>query len=163
MPEPPIPLGSYERGIIVGGVGYVSGQFPIADGRLAFAGLLGASLSVADGEDAARIAALNAVAQIDHLLDHDWDRLDGLLRIDCYVACARGFSDVVVVLDAASECFLSLLAGKGRHARSALIVSKLPLNAPIELVVTFAVNNSADRRQTLIENPGFMGVTTDRF
>jgi enamine deaminase RidA (YjgF/YER057c/UK114 family) len=136
-------LGSYERGIILGGIGCVSGQFPLVDGRLAFAGQLGDLLSVADGESAARIAASNSAAQIGYLLDYDWDRLKGLLRIDCYVACDSGFSDVVAVLDAASECFLSLLADKGRHTRSAAIVGRLPLDAPIELVVTFAVSDPA--------------------
>ena len=141
MPEPPTPLGAYERGRILGGIGCLSGQFPVTNGRLAFTGLLGASLSVADGQAAARTAASNSVAQIGNLLDDNWNRLEGLLRVDCYVACASNFEDVVIVLDAASHCFLSLLAEKGRHARSALIVDRLPVNAPIELVVTFAVSD----------------------
>ena len=139
LPSISAPLGNYERGRIIGNLGYLSGQFPIVDGALAFTGALGAQLTMGEGMEAASIAAANAVAQINHLIAADWGRLSGLLRVDCYLATANDFDDGLAVLDAASARFHSLLADKGRHARSATFVDRLPLHAPIELVVTFAV------------------------
>jgi enamine deaminase RidA (YjgF/YER057c/UK114 family) len=139
LPIPPDPVGVYERGVIRGGLGFVSGHFPIVGGIVSHAGRVGAELNEAQGKEAAEIAAMNIMAQIDHLLDGDWDRFAGLLRLDGYVASAEGWTAQPRVLNAASEVFVKILGDKGRHARAAFSVTQLPLNAPIELVATFAV------------------------
>ena len=137
LPTPPRPVGSYEPVMIRRGIGTVSGQFPMRDGRLASEGRLGADLTTDAGREAARLAALNVLAQISAATD-GFARLDGLLRLEGYVASADGFHDQPDVLDAASACFLEVLGERGSHARAAVAVPLLPLNAPIELVVSFA-------------------------
>lgn len=115
----------------------LSGQFPIRDGRLLYAGVVGSELTIEDGQAAARSAALNVLAQLKELLG-SFARLGGLLRVDGAVASARGFTEQAAVLDGASDLFVQVLGERGAHARSALGVNCLPLNAPVELVVTFA-------------------------
>jgi enamine deaminase RidA (YjgF/YER057c/UK114 family) len=141
LPVPPNPVGSYERGIILNRLGFVSGQFPLVNGALAYTGRIGAELTEEQGVEAARIAAINVVSQIDCLLGKRWDRFSGLLRVDGYVASSGDWSRQIVVLNAASEVFLHWLGEKGEHARAAFLVTRLPLNAPIELVVSFATNS----------------------
>jgi enamine deaminase RidA (YjgF/YER057c/UK114 family) len=136
---PPEPVGCYERGCIRGQVGCVSGQFPLREGRLAYRGLLGRELSVAEGEAAARLAAMNAVGQMAWLLDSQWERLEGVVRLEGYLACAVDFDQSVQVMNAASAVLLELLGDKGQHARSLVLVERLPLEAPLELVVSFAI------------------------
>jgi enamine deaminase RidA (YjgF/YER057c/UK114 family) len=139
LPEPPSPAGAYERGMVHGGIGFLSGQFPLRDGRLVYAGRVGAELSEAEGRAAAEVAALNAIAAIKAVLQGSLTDLVSLLRVEGYVASADGFVRQLWVLDGASEAFSRLLGDKGRHARTAFAVPRLPLDAPIELVVTFGV------------------------
>jgi enamine deaminase RidA (YjgF/YER057c/UK114 family) len=136
LPTAPTPLGYYDRGVVFRDVGFLSGQLPLRDGRLAFAGRVGAELNEAQAQAAARLAALNTLAQIRALLG-SFTRFERLIRVDGYVAGADGRLDAPRVLDAASALFLDVLGERGRHARSAFVVARLPLDAPIELVVVF--------------------------
>ena len=138
LPLPPDPVGAYSAGIVHAGVGYLSGQLPLAHGHLRFAGRVGAELTVAQGRAAAELAALNVVAQLVRLLGPT-RRLVTLLRVDGAVASAADFVEQPAVLDTASGLFLALLGGAGRHARSAIGVPRLPLDAAVELAVTFAL------------------------
>ena len=137
LPNAPTPVGAYEAGIIRQGIGFVSGQFPLQDGKLAFTGQVGNELTAEQASEATYIAALNVLAQI-HGLTDGFKKLDGLLRLDGYVASAPGFVEQPAVLDAASNLFREYLGDKGRHARTAFSVSQLPLNSPVELCVSFA-------------------------
>jgi enamine deaminase RidA (YjgF/YER057c/UK114 family) len=134
---PPDPIGNYRRGVIRHGIGSLSGQLPVRDGRTLYAGVLGRDLTVAQGQAAAHEAALNVLAQLKALLG-GFDRLAGLLRVDGFVASAPGFTDQPAVLDGASDLLVDVLGERGVHARSAVGVAVLPLNAAVELVVTFA-------------------------
>lgn len=140
LPQAPAPVGAYEAGVIRNGIGFVSGQFPLVDGVLAYAGKAGAELTVDDAYAAAEIAGRNVLAQI-HNLTNGFEDLNGLLRLEGYVASVPGFHEQPRILDAASDLFVQYLGGKGRHARTAFSVPQLPLNAPIELCVSFAVWN----------------------
>lgn len=138
LPKAPDPVGAYERGVIRNGVGFVSGQLPLVDGRLIDEGRIGVELTEAQGRASAKVAALNCLAQIEALLTGDWDCFLGLYRVDGYVASADDYTRQATVLDAASEVFVEVLGQAGRHARAALGVTSLPLNAPVELAVSFA-------------------------
>ena len=142
LPVPPDPVGAYARGVVRGGVGFLSGQFPLVDGVIAHPGRLGEALTTAQGQQAAHVAALNALAQIDALLGGLQD-LDGLLRLDGIIACVDGFDALPAVLDGASRLFVDALGDRGRHARSIVPVHRLPMDAPLELVLTFATRRSA--------------------
>jgi len=139
LPEAPSPVGQYERAMIHGGIGFLSGQFPIVGGRLLYCGRVGAEITIDQAQEAAEAAALNALAQIRIVLARNTQRFLTLLRLEGYVASVDQFTDQPVVLDGASATFLRLLGEQGRHARTAFSVPRLPLDSPIELAVTFAV------------------------
>ncbi len=136
LPDPPPPAGDYQAVIIRGGLGFVSGQVPVSDGRLIYTGRVGVELTPEQGKAAAEIAALNVLAQIDKALP-SWDRFGGLLRVEGFVASASGFTNQPEILDGASRLFAEVLGELGQHSRAAFSVEQLPLNASVELVVTF--------------------------
>jgi enamine deaminase RidA (YjgF/YER057c/UK114 family) len=140
LPKPPPPAGAYRAVVVRNGIGCVSGQFPFVDGKLLCTGRIGAELSEEQGRRAADVTALNVLAQISTALG-DFGRFGGLLRVDGFVASAKDFLAQPRILDAASERFVDLLGAElGAHARSVLKVDRLPLDAPVKLVVSFAVN-----------------------
>lgn len=138
LPEPPAPAGLYEPVVIRNGLGYVSGQFPLRGGTLIHPGVVGRDVTEEEARGAAELAALNVLAQVRRALG-SLDRVATLLRVDGIVASAAGWTGQPRVLDGASEVFRRVLGERGRHARSAVGVPELPLNACVELVVTFAV------------------------
>ena len=139
LPAPPPPAGSYSALVVRNGLGFVSGQFPIRAGSLVHRGRVGKELTVEEGRFAAEIAALNALAQIRSRFD-GFRGFAGLLRLEGYVASAPGFVAQPRVLDAASELLVTLLGPElGEHARTAFAVEQLPLDAPVELCISFAV------------------------
>jgi enamine deaminase RidA (YjgF/YER057c/UK114 family) len=144
LPVPPPPVGNYRRGVVRRGIGCLSGQLPLENGNVRYAGLVGVNLSVDSGYAAARLAGLNALAQIRELLA-GFERLDGLLRLDGLVACSPMFTEHATVLNGASDLFVEVLGDRGWHARSAAGVISLPMNAAVELVVTFAISDAACR------------------
>ena len=139
LPDPPPPAGSYQPVTIRKGLGYVSGQVPVRDGRMLFTGRVGVELTPQQGKAAAELAALNVLAQIDKALP-SWDQFGGLLRVEGFVASASGFTNQPEILDGASRLFTEILGELGQHSRAALSVEQLPMNAPVELVVTFALS-----------------------
>ena len=143
LQDPPSPAGSYHPVVIRNGFGFVSGQVPLRNGSLVFAGRVGAELTPDQGKAAAELAALNVLAQIDRALP-SWEQFGGLLRVEGFVASARGFTNQPEILDGASRLFVDVLGELGHHARAAFSVSQLPLNAPVELVVTFAVKQDRE-------------------
>lgn len=137
LPAAPDPVGSYVPGVVQNGTGWLSGQFPMVNGELSVTGRVGLDLDADEGTEAARVAALNVLAQMNRLLNGRLPRR--LLRVDGYVASAPDFTDQPDVLDGASDLFVGVLGERGTHARTAFAVPQLPLNATVELVVTFAV------------------------
>jgi enamine deaminase RidA (YjgF/YER057c/UK114 family) len=136
LPEPPPPAGMYEPFRLDRGVGYLAGQFPAREGKYVLRGRVGAELSVAEGKEAAALTALVVLARIRQALD-GFERLRGLLRVDGVVASSDDFLDQPAILEGASEVFLLGLGERGKHARTALGVPRLPLDNSVKLVVTF--------------------------
>lgn len=116
----------------VGPLVFLAGQVPFVKGRLAFAGLLGSDLSVGQGEQAARICVLNALASLRAHLG-DLDRITRVVRMVGYVASASGFAEQHLVLNGASQALMEFLGDKGRHPRMAIGVAALALGIPVEL------------------------------
>jgi enamine deaminase RidA (YjgF/YER057c/UK114 family) len=143
LPDPPLPAGSYAPVLEHHGIGFVSGQFPFYGRALSHQGRIGRELTEEQGQQAARIAALNVLAQIRRHLG-GFERLKGLLRVEGYVASAPGFVMQPRILDSASALFVSVLGSNaGSHARTAISVDQLPLNSPLELCVSFATTRPA--------------------
>ncbi len=137
LPHPPDPAGDYEAVVIRNGLGFVSGQFPFQNAGLVYTGRVGVELSEQEGREACRIAAINVLAQISKTTDK-FEQLSGLLRLDGYVASSDSFHGQPGILNAASRLFSEVLGDRGTHTRTAFSVPRLPLNAPIELCVSFA-------------------------
>jgi enamine deaminase RidA (YjgF/YER057c/UK114 family) len=134
---PPAPAGMYEPFRLDRGVGYLASQHPARDGKYVLRGRVGHELSIVEGKEAASLAALVVLARIREALD-GFARLRGLLRVDGYVASADDFLQQPTVLDGASEVFMGALAERGKHARTAFALPRLPLDNSVKLVVTFA-------------------------
>jgi enamine deaminase RidA (YjgF/YER057c/UK114 family) len=137
LPEPPPAAGAYQPVVCRANLGFVSGQFPFRDGRLAHTGRIGIELSPDQGRECAAIAVLNVLARI-RLALGGWERFGGLLRMEGHVASAPDFLDQPRILDGASELLVRVLGPQlGAHARTAFHATRLPLDAPVELAVTF--------------------------
>jgi enamine deaminase RidA (YjgF/YER057c/UK114 family) len=137
LPKPPQPAGNYSACTRVGNLLFISGQFPIGDEVLKYTGRIGAELSERDGYAAARLAALNVLAQI-RLALGSLDHLEHLIRVEGHIASAPGWTDAPKVLDGASDLFTAVLGGRGRHTRTVFTPAQLPLNLAVELVVIAA-------------------------
>lgn len=133
LPTPPKPVAVYVPSVRSGTLIFISGQLPLVDGRLELTGRLGESVSLEEGKQAARTAALNGLAVLDAELSGDWSKLVRLVRIGVYVACMPEFRDHPQVANGASEFLGSVLGEAGRHARAAVGCPSLPLGAPVEV------------------------------
>ena len=118
---------------------FVSGQLPLKDGKVAVTGKLGADLDLDQGQEAARLCAINILAQAKAAL-RDLDRIVQLLRLNGFVNAAPGFADHPKVINGASELMVEVLGNKGRHTRIAVGCASLPLNAAVEIDAIFAID-----------------------
>lgn len=138
LPEPPPPRGNYRAAVQHDGLLFISGQFPLMNGQLAYRGKLGRDLDVAQGYQAARLCAMNALAQIQKMLI-SLDLIIGIARLEGYLQTIEGFQEHAKVLDGASDLFNQVLCERGAHTRAVFGVASLPVDAPLEIVVTARV------------------------
>jgi enamine deaminase RidA (YjgF/YER057c/UK114 family) len=139
LPPIPEPVASYIPVTQAGSIVFVAGQVAIVDGRVLHPGRLGGSVSVEMGQEAAARAALQALSAIRGHLGGSLDRLVRLLQLTVYVAADAGFADHPTVANGASDLLVSVLGPDGRHARAAVGVASLPLDASVEVAVTAEV------------------------
>jgi enamine deaminase RidA (YjgF/YER057c/UK114 family) len=139
LPEAKAAIGSYVPYLHLNGQLVVSGQLPLKDGKVAVAGKLGAEVDVSQGQQAARLCAINILAQAKAAL-RDLDRIVQLLRLNGFVNAAPGFADHPKVLNGASDLMVEILGNKGLHTRIAVGCASLPLNAAVEVDALFAVD-----------------------
>jgi enamine deaminase RidA (YjgF/YER057c/UK114 family) len=136
LPPAPRPLGAYQATVEADdGMLYISAQVPLRDGNVIFQGRVGEARTIEEGRDAARLTALNVLAQI-VARPGGFERLVRIVRVEGYVSSADGFFGQPAVLDGASDLFAAVLGDKAGHARSAFSQSQLPANATVILVVT---------------------------
>ena len=124
--------------VVHGGIARTSGQLPRIDGRLTCVGTLGADVTVAEGAEAARVCALNALAVLRQALG-TLDRIERILVVSGFVACVPGFTEQPAVVDGASRVLFEIFGAAGRHTRSAVGVAALPRGGAVEIEVTAAV------------------------
>ncbi|WP_432984701.1 RidA family protein [Dactylosporangium sp. CA-233914] len=130
---PPVvpPVAAYVPAVQTGGHVYVSGQLPMVEGSLAATGLVGAEVSPEQAKDLARICGINVLAAVENLVG--LGRVVKVVKIVGFVASAAGFTGQPGVVNGASELLGEVFGEAGKHARSAVGVSALPLNAPVEV------------------------------
>ncbi|MGU3433102.1 RidA family protein [Actinomycetes bacterium M1A6_2h] len=130
---PPVvpPVASYVPAVRTGSLVYTSGQLPMVDGKLPLVGKVGAEVSAEQAQDLARTCALNAIAAIDALVGID--SIVKVVKVVGFVASAPGFTGQPGVINGASNLLGDVFGDAGVHARSAVGVAELPLNAPVEV------------------------------
>ena len=138
LPELASPLANYVPFLHLNGQLFISGQLPVRDGRVTIAGKLGGGLDLAQGEEAARLCALNILAQAKIAL-RDLDRIVQLLRLNGFVNSSPDFTDHPKVINGASNLMVDVLGNKGRHTRIAVGCASLPLGAAVEIDAVFAI------------------------
>lgn len=138
LPEVATPLANYVPFLHLNGQLFISGQLPMADGKLALTGTLGAGLTTEQGAKAARLCLLNILAQAQAALGN-LDRIVQCLRLGGFVNAAPDFAEHAKVINGASDLLVEILGNKGRHTRAAIGCSSLPLNAPVEIEALFAI------------------------
>ena len=143
LPAPPIPLGAYVESSDSGNLLFLSGTLPVVHGKLAIAGRLGENLSVKQGQEAARIASLNALAVAKEHLG-GLDRLKKLLKLTVLIATTEQFVDHAPVADGASDLFVKLFGPEAGHVRLVYGVQSLPIGAPVIVDVIFEIEPLRD-------------------
>jgi len=138
IPDAPAPLGAYVPVKITGGFAFCSGVLPMKDGKMAFKGKLGAGLSIDEGKEAAKLCAINVLANLKAALG-SLDKVKGVVRVEGYINSAPGFNVQPQVLNGASELFAAVFGDAGKHSRMVVGVNELPLDAAMELVCVFSV------------------------
>ncbi|WP_319454763.1 MULTISPECIES: RidA family protein [unclassified Mycobacterium] len=131
LPEVVAPLAAYVPAVRTGNLVYTSGQLPIVGGELLQTGKVGATVSPEDAKALARVCALNALAAVHSLVGVD--SITRVVKVVGFVASAAGFSGQPGVVNGASQLFGEIFGDAGAHARSAVGVSELPLDAPVEV------------------------------
>jgi len=131
LPQAVAPLASYVPAVRTGNLVYTAGQLPMEAGRLARTGKVGAEVSPEDGNALARVCALNALAAVDSLVGID--AVTRVVKVVGFVASAPGFNGQPSVVNGASDLLAQVFGDKGAHARSAVGVAELPLDAPVEV------------------------------
>ena len=131
------PVANYVPATRVGNFVYTSGQLPMVDGALAATGKVGAAVSPEQATDLARTCALNALAAVDGLIGIDC--VVRIVKVGGFVASAPGFNGQPAVLNGASDVLGEIFGDSGVHARSAVGVSELPLDAPVEVELIIEV------------------------
>ena len=140
LPEPVVPIANYVPFVRTGNFMVVSGQLCLdAEGKLVAKGQLGGGVSIDDGVKAARACAINILAQLKAALG-DLDKIARVVRLGGYINSAPGFPDGPKVMNGASDLMVAVFGDKGRHARTTIGVSALPLDAAVEVEGAFEVN-----------------------
>ncbi|MFJ6853620.1 RidA family protein [Streptomyces sp. NPDC091271] len=134
LPDVVPPLASYQPAVQSGVYVYTSGQLPMVGGTLAVTGKVGAEVTADEAKELARTCALNALAAVKSVAG-DLDRIARVVKVVGFVASATDFTGQPGVVNGASELLGAVLGDKGVHARSAVGVAVLPLDAPVEVEV----------------------------
>jgi enamine deaminase RidA (YjgF/YER057c/UK114 family) len=143
LPEVPQPLGSYVPFVRTGNLVYVSGMLPIKEGQLTRTGRVGDAVTLQEAIEDARSAAINALAVVRSAVG-TLDNVEQCIKITGYIASAPDFTDQPKVLNSASDLLFQIFGESGRHARAAVGVPVLPMNAPLEIEFIFEI-----RQETL--------------
>ena len=138
LPQVAAPLAAYVPAVRTGNLVYTSGQLPLQAGKLVGTGKVGGEVSPEDAKVMARICALNALAAVNALVGID--AVKQVVKVVGFVASAPGFNGQPGVVNGASDLLAEVFGDKGAHARSAVGVSELPLDAPVEVELIVEVS-----------------------
>ena len=140
LPVASAPVAAYVPAVKSGNLVFTAGQLPVVDGKLIKEGKVGSDVSADDAKELAQICALNALAAIS--LVTELDQIERVVRVGGFVNCAPGFIAIPGVVNGASELLIKVFGEvNGKHARTAVGVAELPLNAPVEIELIVQLKN----------------------
>ncbi|MBN9063690.1 MAG: hypothetical protein BGP06_12060 [Rhizobiales bacterium 65-9] len=141
IPTPAAPVANYVPAVLTGSLLVVSGQLCFQDGKLdpAHCGKLGEDVSIENGQAAARLCAVNLLAQAKAALDGDLDRVKRVVRLGGFINSAPDFNALPQVMNGASDLMVAAFGDAGRHARTTVGVAQLPMDCAVEVEAMFEV------------------------
>jgi len=138
LPAATKPAGNYVPAVVTGNLVFMAGQLPYRDGKVAVAGKLGGGVTVEQGYEAAKICALNILAQLKAAIG-DLDRVRRCVRVGGFVNCTPDFADHAKVSNGASDLMALAFGDAGRHARTTVGMAALPAGASVEIEAIFEI------------------------
>ena len=139
LPTPPAPVASYVPYVRSGNLVFVSGQVTMGPKGLEYVGKVGAEISPADGKLAARLCAINLIAQVKGAVGGDLDKVTRVVKVTGFVNAVPDFKDHPEVINGASDLFQEVFGDAGTHARAAVGAGSLPRNVAVEVEAIFEV------------------------
>ncbi|MBO32482.1 MAG: hypothetical protein CMM74_05830 [Rhodospirillaceae bacterium] len=139
LPEAAAPVANYVPYTITGNLVFVSGQITFVNGELQYPGRLGENVSVEDGQQAARLCALNLVAQLKAACGGNLDKVTQVIKLGGFVNSTADFTDQALVINGASDLMYEVFDDKGKHGRAAVGCSVLPLGSSVEVDGIFEI------------------------
>jgi len=140
LPAAPAPAANYVPYVVSGDLVYVSGQISKDENGLIL-GKLGDDMTVAEGQNAAKVCALNLLAQVRQACGGNLDRLEQVVKLGGFVNSTQEFTDQALVINGASDFIGDLLGARGAHARAAVGCASLPLGVAVEIEGIFRIRN----------------------
>jgi enamine deaminase RidA (YjgF/YER057c/UK114 family) len=133
LPTPPAPVASYVPYVVIGKSVYISGQVTLKDGELKYVGTVGQELSLEDGKAAARLCAINVIAQTKAACGGDLERVKRIVKVTVFVNAVPGYAQHPEIANGASDLFVAVFGEAGKHARAAVGAGSLPRNVATEV------------------------------
>jgi len=139
LPTPSPALANYVPFLKIGSFVFISGQIPAWNGRVEYIGAIGNGFSIEEGQTAARLCALNILAQLKEACGGDWNQVVRCIRLGGFVHSTDDFKDQAAIMNGASDLMVAVFGEKGRHIRTAVGVNALPLGVAVEIDAIFEV------------------------
>lgn len=139
LPAAPAPAANYVPFVVSGSLLFISGQVPVENGRLSFVGTLGKDFGIEQGKAAARLCAINILAQAKAALGGDLDRIKRCVRVGGFVRSSDDFTGQPEVVNGASDLMVEAFGEAGKHARAAVGTNALPRGVAVEVEAVFEI------------------------
>jgi enamine deaminase RidA (YjgF/YER057c/UK114 family) len=139
LPAPPAPVASYVPYVVTGNMVFISGQVTMAADGLKYVGKVGADISLEDGKAAARLCAVNVIAQVKAACGGDLDRVKRCVKVGVFVNAVPDFTQHPEVANGASDLFQEVFGDAGKHARAAVGAGSLPRGVAAEVEAVFEI------------------------
>jgi enamine deaminase RidA (YjgF/YER057c/UK114 family) len=139
LPEPATPAANYIPWVVTGNLVFIAGQVPFESGKIRYSGKVGQDLSIEEGQAAARLCAVNILAQLKQACGGDLDRVTRCVKVGGFVNCNPDFIDQPKVINGASDLLVDALGEAGKHARFAVAAPSLPLGCAVEVDAVFEI------------------------
>jgi enamine deaminase RidA (YjgF/YER057c/UK114 family) len=133
LPEPPTPQANYVGNVVTGNLIFTAGQIPLRNGKVEFVGKLGKDIAIEQAYEAAKLCAINVLAQVKVALGGDLERVVRCVKLVGFVNSTPEFGDQPKVINGASDLIVAVLGDKGKHARSAVGMANLPFGVATEV------------------------------